>query len=112
MAGDVPGARALARDALSLVGASGETGYFAAATEAEAQLLLGDLGAARRALARAGGLHDGDYGALSTTRRQLRLICALGGVDPGILSPLAGPAVAHFCGHRIAAAGARRAVSP
>ena len=49
VAGDVPGARASARDALSLVGASGETGYFAAATEAEAQLLLGDLGAARRA---------------------------------------------------------------
>jgi hypothetical protein len=45
---------------------------------------------------------DGDYGALATTRRQLRLICDLHGVGSGVLAPLAGPSVIHFCGHRLA----------
>ena len=51
-------------------------------------------------------LNDGDYGALSTTRRQLRLVCEATGVDAAVLAPLAGPAVAHFCGHRVGAPGA------
>jgi hypothetical protein len=55
---------------------------------------------------RAGALAGDDFGALASTRRQLRLICDLTGTDPELLSPLAGPAVAHFCGHRIAPAGA------
>ena len=85
---------------------SGDTAYFAAATEAEARLLIGDVPGARTALERAGGLHDGDFGALATTRRQLRLICEITGTDPAVLTPLAGPYVAHFCGHRIAPTGA------
>lgn len=105
VAGDPAGARALARDALDLVVASGESSYFAAATEAEARLLLGDDAGARRALARAATLHGGDFGALSTTRRQLRMICATSGIDPEMLSVLAGPAVAHYCGHRMAGPG-------
>lgn len=103
LAGDDSGARVLARDALDIVRSSGERGYFAAATEAEAYLLLGDDSGARAAIERAGRLHDGDFGALSTTRRQLRLICTEAGIDFEILSPLAGPAVAHYCGHRISA---------
>ena len=51
-------------------------------------------------------LNEGDYGALSTTRRQLRLVCEATGVDAAVLAPLAGPAVAHFCGHRVGAPGA------
>ncbi len=105
VAGDAPVARALARDALDLVEKSREGGYFAAATEAEAHLLLGDEASARTALDRAGDLCNEDFGALSTTRRQLRLICLETGIDPEILIPLAGPAVAHFCGHLIAAPG-------
>jgi len=105
VAGDVSGAHALARDALDLVATSGESSYFAAATEAEARLLLGDEGGARVALEHAAALHEGDFGALSTTRRQLRMICALTGIDPEILSPLTGPAVSHYCGHRIGAPG-------
>src|SRR5271163_2024703 len=73
IAGDVPNARELALDALKRVEISGETGYFAAATQAEAFLLLGDAQGADSALVRAGGLYDEDFGALSTTRRQLRL---------------------------------------
>ena len=101
VAGDAATARSLASEALSLVEASGEATYYAAATRAEAKLLLGDPGSARTELAAAAGLHDGDFGAVSTTRRQLRMICTLTGVDEGILSALAGPAVAHYCGHMI-----------
>ncbi|HEY7948545.1 MAG TPA: tetratricopeptide repeat-containing protein, partial [Acidimicrobiales bacterium] len=105
VAGDAAAARALARDALDLVSTSGEESYFAEATEAEARLLLGDHDGARAALERAAGLHEGDFGALSTTRRQLRMICAVTGIDPGVLAVLAGPRVAHYCGHRMAGPG-------
>src|SRR3984885_4149524 len=78
LGGDSERATALARRVLELLGAEADS-YYVAATEAEAWLLLGDAQAARRALERAAGLHDGDYGAVSTTRRQLRLGCGLGG---------------------------------
>ena len=79
--------------------------YYAAATIGEARLLLGDADGAHAALERAAARHEGDYGALATTRRQLRLVCELMGLDPGVLAPLAGPSVIHFCGHRLAEAG-------
>jgi hypothetical protein len=75
--------------------------YYASATEAEARLLRGEEAAAKSALERAAALHGGDYGALATTRRQLRLICDYLGVEPALLGVLAGPGVVHFCGHRI-----------
>ncbi|HEY5025398.1 MAG TPA: adenylate/guanylate cyclase domain-containing protein [Acidimicrobiales bacterium] len=102
VAGDTSTAQTLAREALELVSSSGETSYFAAATDAEARLLLGDEDGVRAALDRAACLHEGDFGALSTTRRQLRMICGVTGTDPDILSALAGPAVVHYCGHRMA----------
>lgn len=105
VAGQAERARALARTVLELLRRSGERSYYAAATEAEAHLLLGDEAAAREALERAAELHGGDFGALSTTRRQLRLICDLTGLGPDLLGILAGPDVAHFCGHRIAPDG-------
>ena len=106
VAGQPEQARLLARSALDALSRSDESSYYAAATEGEAHLLLGDERAARRALERASALHGGDYSSLATTRRQLRLVCALTGTDPAIIRILAGPGVAHFCGHRIAAAGA------
>jgi class 3 adenylate cyclase len=102
IAGNANEAHELARAVLDLLRAANEDSYYAAATEGEAQLLLGDTAAARGALERAAARHDGDYGALATTRRQLRTICELMGVDAELLSLLAGPAVVHFCGHRIA----------
>jgi class 3 adenylate cyclase len=57
--------------------------------------------AAKSARVRAVALVDGDYGALSTTRRQLRLVCRESGLDTEILSTIAGPSVVHYCGHRI-----------
>lgn len=100
--GDAPRARELAAVVLGLLDAGGDRSYYAAATEGEAHLLCGDEAAAREALRRAAALHGEDYGALATTRRQLRTICELSGIDPQLLSVLAGPAVVHFCGHRIA----------
>jgi hypothetical protein len=104
VSGELERARELAHRVLDLLAESGERSYYALATAAEADLLLGHLPAARAALETAAGLHDGDFGAVSTTRRQLRLVCELGGIDPGVLGVLTGPAVVHFCGHRIAAA--------
>ncbi len=106
LAGDAAAARSLASEVLDRLAAAGDGSYYAAATEAEAQLLLGRPDAARAAVTRAAGLHGGDFGAVATTRRQLRLVCAAVGVDTAVLAALAGPAVAHFCGHRIAAPGA------
>ncbi len=118
IAGEAERARKLARRVLELVRRS-ESDYYAAATEAEAELLLGRVEASRAALARAAALHGGDYGAAATTRRQLRLVCEATGIDPDILAALAGPAVVHYCGHLISAehapshfpAGAEEAVS-
>lgn len=106
LAGDAAAARSLATEVLDRLAAAGDGSYYAAATEAEAQLLLGRPDAARAAVSRAAGLHGGDFGAVATTRRQLRLVCAAVGVDIAVLAALAGPAVAHFCGHRIGAPGA------
>ena len=103
VAGDLGIARTLAAEALASVEASGDKSYYAVATQAEARLLLGEVGAARSELERAAQVHDGDFGALSTTRRQLRMICTTAGIDLELLSVLAGPAVAHYCGHMIAA---------
>lgn len=102
IAGDSAGARTLARQVLELVG-DGGSDYYEAATEAEAQLLLGDVEAGRAALARAAARHEGDYAALATTRRQLRLVCEATGIDAGLLAELAGPTVVHYCGHLISA---------
>jgi tetratricopeptide repeat protein/adenylate/guanylate cyclase family protein len=105
VAGEPRRARELARTVLDVLRRSDERSYYATATEAEAQLLLGDEPAAREALERAAALHGGDYASVATTRRQLRLVCALTGTDPAIIGVLAGPSVAHFCGHRISAVG-------
>jgi class 3 adenylate cyclase len=105
LAGDRRTSRALARRVLELLANGSATGYYAAATEAEARLLLGDEPGAREALARAAELHGGDYGAVATTRRQLRLVCEHTGIDPDLLAILAGPRVVHYCGHRLAPDG-------
>jgi tetratricopeptide (TPR) repeat protein len=96
-------ARRLAEIVLDVLARGRERSYWAVATEAEAQLLRGDPKAAAEALERAATLHERDYAALATTRRQLRTICEVSGIDPQLLGALAGPGVVHFCGHRIGA---------
>ena len=104
--GGEPGrAKALAREVLGRLVATPADSYYAIATEAEAHLVLGDEAAALEALERAAAVNNGDYAALASTRRQLRAICGVAGIDPGILSVLSGPGVAHYCGHRIARLG-------
>jgi class 3 adenylate cyclase len=105
LAGNADRAEDLARDVLKSLEHCEENSYYAAATEAEAELVLGEESRARDALERAVAVYGGDYGALATTRRQLRTICGIVGIDTGILSILSGPAVAHYCGHRISAEG-------
>lgn len=95
----------MAGEVLALLTDKGDGSYWEAASEAEAQLLLGREEGAKEALERAVAANDGDHAALATTRRQLRVVCGLTGIDPAILSVLAGPLVAHFCGHRIADTG-------
>ncbi len=115
VAGEHGRARELAAVVLALVAAEPADSYYAAATEAEARLLLGEQDRARVAVERAAGLHDQDYGALASTRRQLRLICEILDLDATILRGLTGPGVVHFCGHRISgdavAAGVAEAVA-
>jgi len=101
LAGDTERSRLLATEVLSVLGNTDDHSYYAAATRAEANLLLGDEDRAREALALALSTDSADHGARFSTRRQLRLICRLTGVDDGLLDLLAGPEVAHFCGHRI-----------
>ena len=105
VAGHPARAEQFAHATLEALAERGDGSYYAAATEAEAELLLGRPGAAAEAIARAAALNEGDYGALSTTRRQLRLVCEATGADGAVLAPLAGPGVAHFCGHRVGAPG-------
>ena len=59
----------------------------------------------RRPLDRAADRHGGDLGAVSSTRRQLRLVCDLTGADVRASASWPVPSVAHFCGHRVDAAG-------
>lgn len=79
--------------------------YWQAATAAEASLVLGRLGAAEAALARASEANPDDLAARASTVRQLRMVCRLNGIDPGVLDALGNPPIVHFCGHRISAPG-------
>jgi hypothetical protein len=101
LAGEPARSTALAREVLATLERDGESSYYTVATEAEAHLLLREEDRAGDALARAAELHGGDYAALATTRRQLRLVCEHLGVDRALLGVLAGPAVVHYCGHRL-----------
>ena len=103
IAGEEARSRELAEVVLGLLEVEGDNSYYSAATEAEAHLLLGHQNAAAAALGRAAACHGGDYGALATTRRQLRVGCETRALDQTVLSPLSGPGVVYFCGHRIAA---------
>jgi class 3 adenylate cyclase len=102
IAGRADRAQQLGGEILDRLTDAGEESYYAAATVAEAHLIRGELEDARHALERAAELRGDDLGALSTTRRQLRTVCLVLGVDAELLAPLIGPSVVHFCGHRIA----------
>ena len=106
VAGEPQEAKRLAHRVLDALASGRDDGYYAAATEAEARLLLADAAGAQAALSRAAEVGRDDHSAVATTRRQLRLVCACLDLDPALLSVLAGPSVVHYCGHRISADGA------
>lgn len=101
------GERAAAADWAARAQGLAEAGedFYACATVAEAALIRGDGAGAAAALARAVVAEGADIASMSTARRQLARIVAATGGDPALLAPLAPPAVAHFCGHRVSPDG-------
>jgi class 3 adenylate cyclase len=74
--------------------------YYAAASRAEAALVMGDEALAGDAL-REAARYGSDLAAQATTRRQLRLICHALGLSERVLEAIAPPGVVHYTGHRI-----------
>src|SRR5437773_2507725 len=72
-------------------GSTPEDTYYRLATRAEAQLILGQEGAAGTSLGDARAAAGADLAALATTRKQLRLICEVGEMDGRLLDVLAPP---------------------
>lgn len=102
VAGDRAGGQALAAAALripSSPGLTGEAAYYETASRAEASFLVGDLDAAREAMAQAQAHASRAFAAHATTLRQLEMLCRETGVDPAWLSAFRPPACAHFTGH-------------
>src|SRR5262249_45928057 len=99
--GQARAASKLAFEALRALEECGEDSYYAAATQIELALVLRDTEAAQEAILRARDLNDGDYSALASTRRQLKLLINATGDSLSLLDPLRGPAVVHYAGHRI-----------
>ncbi|MGH9026965.1 MAG: adenylate/guanylate cyclase domain-containing protein [Acidimicrobiia bacterium] len=75
--------------------------YWDAATAAEAALILSEADVARVALERAADASGDDLAARAVTRKQLRLVCTIRGIDTAVLDALPVPAVMHYCGHQI-----------
>jgi len=101
LAGDVDAARTLAREVrLTLAGRSPRSTWDEA-TEAEAQLLLGDLAAASECYAAACALAAGNAGIIATMRRQVRLLARVIPEASALLPLLRAPDVVAFAGHMI-----------
>jgi class 3 adenylate cyclase len=95
-------AESLAREVLKLcAGRSGANDYYALASEGEAHLVLGNTDATRTALSAAAEAAGGDYSAIATTRRQLRLVCEARALPIDALEPLSPPSVIFYSGHLI-----------
>src|SRR6185436_6455373 len=82
-----------------------EEQYYSAASAAEAALILGDLDSARRHLEAASAATGLGHAARSSTRRQLRWVCAHAGHDPAVLDALRPVACLYFVGHMMDRAG-------
>lgn len=113
LAGRNDEASALAREVLARLRAwpAGQKSYYEAASELEAELVLGDLAHARDNVRAVGAAiresAQKDYRGLAGTVRQLRLIIAAKGLDAEWLNELSPPPVIHFLGHIITAPGLR-----
>jgi Adenylate and Guanylate cyclase catalytic domain len=107
LAGDRPTATVLASSVLDHLGAvpGRERGYWEAASEVEALLVLGRLDEARECMRTARRLaatgETTNFGALASTIRQLRLIVAESRLGEECLAGLLLPRVVHYVGHII-----------
>ncbi|WP_114953720.1 adenylate/guanylate cyclase domain-containing protein [Sphingosinicella terrae] len=113
LAGEEAQARGLAEALLADPEVAASRDYYAAATRAEALLVLGRLAEVTEAL-RMSAIRDSvDHGARSTTARQLAMVARHRGLDDAsrteLLKPLVPPRVAHFAGHMFAADAAAEA---
>jgi class 3 adenylate cyclase len=101
----------LAREVLDQLGRLEATrkSFYEIASALEAQLVLGEVDAARDSLAAVASMMRGDSYADARGRaamiRQLELIAAAKGLEPDWLDPLAPPLIIHYLGHIIAAKG-------
>ncbi|HEY7788623.1 MAG TPA: TRAFs-binding domain-containing protein [Casimicrobiaceae bacterium] len=101
LAGDEEAARALAREMRAALAGRSQRSTWDVATEAEAQLLLGDLAAASECYAAACALAAGDAGIVATMRRQLRLLSRVMPEANALLPILRAPDVVAFAGHMV-----------
>jgi hypothetical protein len=101
LAGDEEAARVLAREILFALGGRSQRSTWDVATEAEAQLLLGDLAAASAGYAAAFALAAGNAGIIATMRRQVRLLSRVLPEANALLPLLRAPDVVAFAGHMI-----------
>lgn len=96
-------ARKIANDILAQEQVADPQDYYMAATLAEALLILGQIEPSAESLALAAGMANGDFGAQSTSCRQLELLAQVVGVDEltidRMLAPIRPPRVMHFSGH-------------
>ncbi|MAK63309.1 MAG: adenylate cyclase, partial [Maricaulis sp.] len=103
LGGDAETSRALARQVLETCRGERplepEQAYYQCASEAEAYLLLGELGAANLALRRALAQDEENFIAHATTLRQLRLVSRTLGLSEAWLTGLEPPRPAHYAGH-------------
>jgi hypothetical protein len=101
LAGDGEAARVLTREILFALGGRSQRSTWDVATEAEAQLLLGDLAAASAGYAAAFALAAGNAGIIATMRRQVRLLARVIPEASALLPLLRAPDVVAFAGHMI-----------
>lgn len=103
LAGDRVAAERTARELLAREAVTQPTDYFAAATKAEALLILADIEAAAAALRAALALEGADDGARSSTLNQFRLLLdrleLSNGEGEALLSILRPRPVVTYCGH-------------
>jgi adenylate cyclase len=106
-AGDEARAKALAAALLADPAVAGAGDYYMGVTKAEALLILGRTAEVTAALDGPAVRESRDFGARSSSRRQLAMVAGHLGLSEAeqaaLLSPLAPPRVMHFCGHMFAA---------
>ena len=103
--GDQSACHDLAKEVLKLCDQSssvnGDEGYYVDVTRAEANLLLGNDDAIESVLSHAYQGHSHDYGKLSTTWKQLSLICEQRGISTDCIRAIQPPTVIAFMGQTI-----------